>query len=181
MLNYSHHDVRAPRSTMPPMPPALGTGVTWAASAQGEMVKGEQLQMKRDRTVVVAGALRRNRLGLLVAKRPSGKALAGLWEIPGGKVEVHESLTDALCRELREELGISISDASALSLRLTFEEGDFVVHMFDVSRWHGEPCAKEGQEIMWTNVYALRRMSPDKLLHSTSAFVNAVLSTGENN
>ena len=91
---------------------------------------------------VVAGVLRRRR-GLFIAQRSCGR-----WEFPGGKIEFRESHTDALVRELREELGIEVLGNPR---HLCTHEGDkFSVHVYEVLEWAGEPVGREGQPVCWT-------------------------------
>jgi 8-oxo-dGTP diphosphatase len=89
---------------------------------------------------------------ILIAKRPAGRPLAGLWEFPGGKVEHGESPEHSLIRELAEELGIGIA-ATDLS-PLTFASHDYpdfhlLMPLFLCTRWRGEAVPHEGQELAW--------------------------------
>jgi 8-oxo-dGTP diphosphatase len=89
---------------------------------------------------------------ILIAKRPEGRSLAGLWEFPGGKVEPGESPEHALIRELAEELGIDI--ASADLAPLTFASHDYpdfhlLMPLFLCRRWRGTVAPHEGQELLW--------------------------------
>ncbi len=101
---------------------------------------------------VVAVALTDDQGRVLLAKRPAGKAMAGLWEFPGGKVEEGETPEAALERELGEELGIEILPAD-LSLLATaaHDYEDFHLHMplYICRRWRGTPQALETQELAW--------------------------------
>lgn len=102
--------------------------------------------------LVSAAALVDQDRRLLLAQRPEGKALAGLWEFPGGKVEPGESPEAALVRELEEELGIDV-------LEEDLEPFDFASHAYDAfhllmpiflcRRWRGEPVGREGQALAW--------------------------------
>ena len=105
---------------------------------------------------------------VLVARRPPGKAMSGLWEFPGGKVATGETPEAALIRELREELGID-TEASCLA-PLTFAshayDGFHLLMPLYVCRvWQGEPEAREGQALRWLHPRALRdlRMPPADL------------------
>lgn len=95
---------------------------------------------------------------VLIAERPEGKSMAGLWEFPGGKVEPGETPEAALIRELQEELGID-TWASCLA-PLTFASHaypDFhlLMPLFACRKWRGTPMAKEGQRLKWARVGAL--------------------------
>lgn len=96
---------------------------------------------------------------VLLAQRPPGKSMAGLWEFPGGKVEVGESPEAALIRELQEELGID-TWASCLA-PLTFASHaypDFhlLMPLFACRKWQGIVQGREGQALAWVKPNALR-------------------------
>ncbi|MDP4034350.1 MAG: (deoxy)nucleoside triphosphate pyrophosphohydrolase [Pseudorhodobacter sp.] len=96
---------------------------------------------------------------VLLAKRPAGKTLAGLWEFPGGKVEPGETPEAALIRELREELGID-TWASCLA-PLTFASHSYpgfhlLMPLFACRRWQGIARACEGQTLAWVRPHNLR-------------------------
>ncbi|WP_019954258.1 8-oxo-dGTP diphosphatase MutT [Yoonia vestfoldensis] len=96
---------------------------------------------------------------VLLAQRPAGKAMAGLWEFPGGKVEQGETPEAALIRELHEELGIG-TWASCLA-PLTFAShayADFhlLMPLFACRKWEGTPQSREGQALKWVRVNELR-------------------------
>lgn len=102
--------------------------------------------------LVVAAALINHEGKILLARRPEGKPLAGLWEFPGGKIEPHESPEQALVRELDEELGIDLK-GSCFS-PFTFVSADvgkfhLLMPLYVVRRWRGQPSGKEGQELAW--------------------------------
>lgn len=104
--------------------------------------------------LVAAAALLDDRGRILLAQRPAGKSLAGLWEFPGGKVNPGESLEAALGRELREELGIAIEPGGSGLAPLTFAShayADFylVMPLFLVTAWSGTPAGREGQALEW--------------------------------
>ena len=96
---------------------------------------------------------------VLLAQRPEGKSMAGLWEFPGGKVEPGETPEAALIRELEEELGID-TWASCLA-PLTFashgyEDFHLLMPLFACRKWNGQPQAREGQTLKWVRARDLR-------------------------
>jgi 8-oxo-dGTP diphosphatase len=87
---------------------------------------------------------------VLLAQRPPGKAYAGYWEFPGGKIEQGESPRQALTRELREELGIVVHRAAPwLAQRYRYEHAHVELHFFRVFEWAGEPVGHDGQAFAW--------------------------------
>ncbi len=102
--------------------------------------------------LVVAAALVREDGAIFLQKRPEGKALAGLWEYPGGKMEPSETPESALIRELAEEIGVNV-DASDM-VPITFASQPvagkhMILLLYALSRWSSEPIAQEGQETGW--------------------------------
>jgi len=86
----------------------------------------------------------------LLAQRPGGKPYPGYWEFPGGKIEPGEGAFAALVRELREELGIEVREATPWITRVyAYTHATVRLHFFRVSRWDGEPRPLEDQDIRW--------------------------------
>ncbi len=99
---------------------------------------------------VSAAVLQRPDGSFLLAQRPEGKAYAGYWEFPGGKVETGESPHDALVRELREELGIEVETAYPWLTRVfTYPHATVRLSFFRVTAWRGELHPHEGQQFAW--------------------------------
>ncbi len=89
---------------------------------------------------------------VLLAKRPPGRPLAGLWEFPGGKVELGERPEQALVRELHEELGINVEERCLAPLTFAshgYETFHLLMPLYVCRRWEGTPTAREGQELAW--------------------------------
>jgi 8-oxo-dGTP diphosphatase len=96
---------------------------------------------------------------ILLAQRPAGKSLAGLWEFPGGKVEPGETPEQTLVRELDEELGIATRIACLAPLTFashTYETFHLLMPLYICRRYEGIPVGREGQPIKWVRPQALR-------------------------
>ncbi|WP_028748727.1 8-oxo-dGTP diphosphatase MutT [Rhizobium mesoamericanum] len=96
---------------------------------------------------------------ILLAQRPQGKSLAGLWEFPGGKVEPGETPEESLVRELYEELGIMTKVACLAPLSFashTYEKFHLLMPLYVCRRYEGIPHGKEGQVLKWVKPHALR-------------------------
>jgi 8-oxo-dGTP diphosphatase len=102
--------------------------------------------------LVAAVALIDSEGRVLLARRPEGKPLAGLWEFPGGKVAPGETPEEALIRELREELGIDVSAACLGPFTFashTYEKFHLLMPLYLCRRWQGQVTAMEGQALAW--------------------------------
>ncbi|WP_346892354.1 (deoxy)nucleoside triphosphate pyrophosphohydrolase [uncultured Roseibium sp.] len=96
---------------------------------------------------------------ILLAQRPEGKSMAGLWEFPGGKVEAGERPEETLIRELYEELGISVNEACLAPLTFAshaYEDFHLLMPLYVCRRWDGTPSAMEGQTLKWVRPVRLR-------------------------
>jgi 8-oxo-dGTP diphosphatase len=96
---------------------------------------------------------------VLIAQRPPGKALAGLWEFPGGKVEPGERPEETLIRELAEELGITVREPCLAPLTFAshaYESFHLLMPLYLCRRWEGFVVAREGQALKWVRPNRLR-------------------------
>lgn len=99
---------------------------------------------------VVAGALYDEQGRILITQRPAGKALAGRWEFPGGKIDAGEEPYAALVRELREELGVETHAAERLMRYAVDHPGRRIwLDMWIVTAWSGTPEGLDGQAFKW--------------------------------
>ena len=96
---------------------------------------------------------------VLIAQRPPGKALAGLWEFPGGKLDPGERPEAALIRELDEELGIAVKEACLAPLTFAshaYPEFHLLMPLWICRRWEGHAVPREGQALKWVRPGQLR-------------------------
>lgn len=96
---------------------------------------------------------------VLLAQRPEGKSMAGLWEFPGGKVEPGENPEDTLIRELHEELGIEVKAACLAPLTFAshrYEDFHLLMPLYVCRRWTGDVRGREGQALKWVRPTRLR-------------------------
>ncbi len=96
---------------------------------------------------------------VLIAQRPSGKSMAGLWEFPGGKVELGEIPEAAIIRELHEELGVEIPKPCLAPLSFAshaYDDFHLLMPLFITRKWQGEIVAREGQALKWVRAPELR-------------------------
>ena len=95
----------------------------------------------------------------LLAQRPAGKSMAGLWEFPGGKVEPGETPEVALIRELHEELGIDTWESCLAPLTFashSYDDFHLLMPLFACRKWQGQPAAQEGQTLAWVRPKDMR-------------------------
>ncbi|MQT13582.1 (deoxy)nucleoside triphosphate pyrophosphohydrolase [Segnochrobactrum spirostomi] len=98
---------------------------------------------------------------VLVSQRPEGKALAGLWEFPGGKVEAGERPEECLIRELDEELGLTVKPACLAPFTFAshaYDDFHLLMPLYVCRRWEGIPVGREGQALKWLPAPKLREV-----------------------
>lgn len=96
---------------------------------------------------------------VLIARRPPGKGMAGLWEFPGGKVEPGETPEAALVRELDEELGIDVEAACTAPLAFVshaYEDFHLLMLLYVCRKWSGTPRAREHTALAWVRPHEMR-------------------------
>jgi 8-oxo-dGTP diphosphatase len=115
----------------------------------------------KPRLLVVAAALVDADGRVLLARRPEGKAMAGLWEFPGGKVGDGESPEAALVRELAEELAVDIGESCLAPLTFAshaYDDFHLVMPLYVCRVWSGTPTAREGQALKWARPTAMAEL-----------------------
>jgi len=96
---------------------------------------------------------------ILIAQRPEGKSMAGLWEFPGGKLEAGETPEETLIRELQEELGVTTWETCLAPLSFAsyaYDDFHLLMPLFICRKWEGYPQAQEGQTLKWVKANSLR-------------------------
>jgi 8-oxo-dGTP diphosphatase len=96
---------------------------------------------------------------VLIAQRPPGRPMAGLWEFPGGKIEAGEKPEITLIRELKEELGIDVNEACLAPLTFashSYDDFHLMMPLYVCRRWEGVVTAMEGQNLAWVRPNKLR-------------------------
>lgn len=113
---------------------------------------------------------------VLFAQRPVGKAYAGYWEFPGGKIESGESVIEALIREIDEELGIEVRSATLWRTeRFSYEHAHVELNFCRSNDWSGEPHGREGQGFAWGSPIAISLAPLLPALHAPESGVLAGL------
>jgi len=120
------------------------------------------LSPHRPLVLVAAAVLIDDQGRVLLAQRPCGKSMAGLWEFPGGKIKNGELPEVALVRELREELGIETSEGCFLPLTFAshaYPDFHLLMPLFSCRIWQGTPVPREGQKLVWASKQEWRQFS----------------------
>jgi 8-oxo-dGTP diphosphatase len=99
---------------------------------------------------------------VLLAQRPEGKEMAGMWEFPGGKIEPGETPEAAMIREIKEEIGLDICSHCFAPLSFVshaYARFHLVMYLFAVNRFEGIPTPKEGQQLTWKRPQQMRQLA----------------------
>ncbi len=99
---------------------------------------------------------------VLVAQRPQGKHMAGLWEFPGGKIEEAETPEQCLVRELKEELNIKVTQKDLQPINFVahkYDDFQLIMLLYGCTRWYGQPRAVEHSDLKWTDAAGLTRLN----------------------
>lgn len=132
------------------------------------------------KTVTVSAvALIDDKKRILMARRPKGKHMEGLWEFAGGKIEQGETPESALVRELKEELSIKVTQKDLKPINFTshkYDDFQLIMLLYGCNRWYGKPQALEHSDLKWTYMDALSRLSmppaDEPLLDHLARFIN---------
>jgi 8-oxo-dGTP diphosphatase len=120
----------------------------------------------------VVGVLRNSKQQILIAKRQAHQFMSGFWELPGGKIEEHESDQEAIIRELKEELGVIVTELS-IHQTMAYQYTDRIIELgiYNINQYQQVPTGVEGQEIAWSNIDNLQNFN---LLPTMTAFINSI-------
>lgn len=124
----------------------------------GNLFPGNPESLSSNMVLVVTAALVDADNRVLVAQRPAGKSLAGLWEFPGGKVDRGETPEEALIRELKEELGIATWQSCLAPLSFAshaYDDFHLLMPLYVCRKWDGIVRNCEGQTLKWVRPQAL--------------------------
>jgi 8-oxo-dGTP diphosphatase len=133
---------------------AVFAALGFAADGTLNATKWAEIRASRKHVLVVAAALIDADGRVLLARRPAGKAMAGQWEFPGGKIDPGETPEQALIRELTEELGIEVTNSCLAPLAFASHDYDhfhLLMPLYAIRQWRGRPEAREGQTLAWVS------------------------------
>ena len=111
---------------------------------------------------------------ILISNRKNSSQFSGFWEFPGGKVEKRESLSEALIRETKEELGLNLNPSCISPLTFSvdrMEEQETLLLLFICRKWEGQPKSMEGQELKWIKPLDLAQYK----MPPANIFLNSIL------
>ena len=110
---------------------------------------------------VAVGILMKENGDVLLAQRPAGKPYEGYWEFPGGKVEIGETVEEALKREFMEELGITVQNTDPwCCVEHVYPHAHVRLHFFIIRRWAGHPQSRESQSFGWQGAIHVEPLLP---------------------
>lgn len=139
---------------------------------QAERLASGGLPVMTNHFDVAAGILCDAEGRILIAERLGGGPFHGLWEFPGGKIVDGETSSEALSRELAEELGIEMTVCSPfMNLRHEYDDRVVTIEFFLVSEWNSEPVGREGQALRWVPT---EQLDADELLPADMPVVTAL-------
>ena len=109
------------------------------------------------KAISIAVAIIRSDDKILIAKRPQNKAMQGLWEVAGGKINHQETAEDCLIRELQEEINITPYNFELYKIiNHDYDEFSLEMHVFNCKYWHGKPSPLEGQQLKWVTAIQMQ-------------------------
>jgi 8-oxo-dGTP diphosphatase len=154
--NFAIELVSADNSPVDPQSQQLFADLGFNPGAAGEPLLSRQAWLvwraQRPLLLVAAAALIDGDGRVLLARRPPGKAMAGQWEFPGGKLAKGESPESAVIRELKEELALDVSESCLAPIAFASHDYDqfhLLMPLFALRQWSGRPRAQEGQALAW--------------------------------
>lgn len=133
---------------------AVFEALGFAADGTLDWQKWAEIRASRKSVLVVAAALIDADGRVLLAQRPAGKAMEGQWEFPGGKIDPGETPEQALIRELKEELGIDVTESCLAPIAFASHDYDhfhLLMPLYAIRQWRGRPEPREGQTLAWAS------------------------------
>ena len=152
--NYGVALVRAENRTPEQGFSAVFAALGFASDLTLTRAKWAEIRASRKHVLVVAAALIDADGRVLLARRPEGKSMAGQWEFPGGKIDPGETPEQALIRELKEELGIDVTESCLAAIAFVSHDYDhfhLLMPLYAIRQWRGRPVAREGQTLAWAS------------------------------
>ncbi len=134
--------------------PGVFASLGFAADGTLDWQKWAEIRTSRKHVLVVAAALIDADQRVMLARRPRDKSMAGQWAFPGGKIEPGETPEQALVRELKEELGIDVTESCLAPLAFASHDYDhfhLLMPLYAIRQWRGQPSAREDQALAWAS------------------------------